>query len=130
MRAGCGEARTALDEIPVVYSCCPHCDQGPGGGPCGIPHDDPCEPCEEEESGGAAESFTGYDAAMTREDGFDPVGITEIAGLPDPPMSKQLAVYVMNGEEAPEPVQLARMKVWRASEVIPYLRAGGRKVRD
>jgi hypothetical protein len=60
-------------------------------------------------------------AGMT--DDFDPVGLAEIAAMTDPPVSAQHARYVMGLEGAPEPVALARMKVWRRSEVAPYLDA-------
>lgn len=56
-------------------------------------------------------------------DVFDPVGLAEIAAMTDPPMSAQLARYVMGRASAPKPVQLARLKVWRRSEVAPYLRS-------
>jgi len=62
------------------------------------------------------------------DDDFDPVGLAEIAAMTSPPMSKQLARYVMGQEGAPKPRRLSRMKVWRRSEVIPYLREAGKKL--
>lgn len=56
---------------------------------------------------------------MARADGFDPVGIAEIAAMTGD--SKQNLNYLMNLPGAPEPVELARMKVWRKSEVVQYL---------
>lgn len=66
---------------------------------------------------------------MARADGFDPVGIGEIALMIGE--SKQNTRYIMDREVhpgAPEPVTLLRMKVWRQSEVVRYLRSVGRTV--
>ena len=67
---------------------------------------------------------------MTAEarDEFDPVGLTEIAAMTDPPMTRQHAAWLMGQEGAPEPRLLARMKVWRRSEVEPYLKEHSARV--
>lgn len=62
-------------------------------------------------------------SVTNRADGFDPAGLAEIAALTDPPMSTQLADYIMGAPGAPEPVQLARMKVWRLSEAAAWVAA-------
>jgi hypothetical protein len=54
-------------------------------------------------------------------DGFDPVGIGEIAEMIGE--SPQTAEYLMGLPGAPVPVPLRRMKVWRASEVRAYFAA-------
>jgi hypothetical protein len=36
----------AVEPAPV-YPCCGHCFAGPASDPCGIPHDNPCEECQE-----------------------------------------------------------------------------------
>lgn len=50
---------------------------------------------------------------------FDPVGLAEIGRLTTD--SAANLHYLMNLPGAPEPVRLARMKVWRQSDVVPYL---------
>lgn len=59
---------------------------------------------------------------MTDED-FDPVGIAEITQMTDPPMSKQHAAWLMADQDAPKPVHLARMKVWRRAEAAAWVKA-------
>jgi hypothetical protein len=66
---------------------------------------------------------------MARADGFDPVGIGEIALMIGE--SKQNTRYIMDRNvhpDAPAPVPLQRMKVWPRAEVVRYLRSAGRTV--
>jgi hypothetical protein len=37
---------TAETESPV-FPCCKHCEDGPARQPCGIPHDNGCETCQD-----------------------------------------------------------------------------------
>jgi hypothetical protein len=69
---------------------------------------------------------------MARTDDFDPVGLAEIAAITG---DTQMNVdYLMGRPGAPEPVELARGKVWRESEVRAYFGAiddrgpGGRRL--
>jgi len=57
---------------------------------------------------------------------FDPVGLAEIAEMTGE--SKQLLDYLLRGHGAPRSVQLARMKVWRRSEVAVWWASIGREV--
>lgn len=59
------------------------------------------------------------EAALRRALAFDPVGLAEIAAMTGD--STANLNYLMNLAEAPAPVRLARMKVWRRSEVTGYL---------
>jgi len=54
---------------------------------------------------------------------FDPVGLHGIMLMRDPPITEEHADWLMRRRGAPEPVRLARMKVWRRSEAEPYVRA-------
>jgi predicted DNA-binding transcriptional regulator AlpA len=57
---------------------------------------------------------------------FDPVGLAEIAAWTGE--SKQNLNYLMGSASAPEPVRLARMKVWRQSEVGDWWSSMGREI--
>lgn len=66
---------------------------------------------------------------MTRNDGFDPVGLAEIAGMLG--VSHQRATQIMDRRlhpAAPEGVRLKRGTVWRQSEVVAYLLSIGRRI--
>jgi predicted DNA-binding transcriptional regulator AlpA len=58
--------------------------------------------------------------------GFDPVGLAEIAQMTGE--SVQNLNYLMGAAGAPQPVRLARMKVWRRSEVARWWASIGREV--
>jgi DNA-binding transcriptional regulator YiaG len=62
-----------------------------------------------------------WEPPAARADGFDPVMLAEICRMTDPPMTKQHARFVMGLHDAPEPVPLARGKVWRGSEVLAFV---------
>jgi hypothetical protein len=85
--------------------------RGPGGSPGGNDAAARCHPC----------LYLVKSGVMT--DDFDPVMLAEIALMTDPPMSRQHAAWLMGQEGAPEPVGLARGKVWRRAEAAEYVRA-------
>lgn len=58
------------------------------------------------------------EAALLTALRFDPVGLIEIAAMTGD--SPQSVNYLLGLPGAPEPVALARGKVWRESEVVPY----------
>ena len=57
---------------------------------------------------------------------FDPAGLAEIKAMTGE--SVQNLNYLMGSPGAPRPVQLARMKVWRRSEVAVWWASIGREV--
>jgi predicted DNA-binding transcriptional regulator AlpA len=57
---------------------------------------------------------------------FDPVALAEIAGMTGE--STANLNYLLSAPGSPRPVRLARMKVWRRSEVVVWWASIGRKV--
>jgi predicted DNA-binding transcriptional regulator AlpA len=57
---------------------------------------------------------------------FDPVALAEIAGMTGE--STANLNYLMSAPGSPRPVRLARMKVWRRSEVAVWWASIGREV--
>jgi hypothetical protein len=55
-------------------------------------------------------------------DDFDPVMLAEIAAMTDPPMSRQLAAWLMRRPGAPAGVRLARGTVYRRAEAASFVR--------
>jgi predicted DNA-binding transcriptional regulator AlpA len=67
-----------------------------------------------------------FDAALRVALRFDPVGLAEVAEMTGE--SKQLLDYLLRGPGAPRPVHLARMKVWRRSEIVVWWASLGREL--
>ena len=68
----------------------------------------------------------GVEGALRAELRFDPVGLAEIAAMTGE--TAQLLNYLMGTPGAPQPVHLARMKVWRRSDVVVWWGSIGREV--
>lgn len=76
--------------------------------------------------GATRPAVAGVEAELRAALRFDPAGLAEITAMTGE--TKQSLNYLMGAPGSPRPVHLARMKVWRRSEVAVWWASIGREV--